>query len=83
MQHSAKKAGVKSRLSTNISNDGAYSVAFDWITKNLYVGNHLSACIELYRTTVNPALRTVVLPNDNPESGVVFPVSVVLDPNQG
>jgi len=83
-QAGAKNTSAKGTIFSDTSKAGdAYSVAFDWIAKNLYVGNRLSFNIELYKTTVMPPLRTVVLSNDNTPSGVVFPVSIAVDPNQG
>lgn len=61
----------------------AYCIAFDWIGKNLYVGNKDSANIEVVRTASNNSVRAVILSNDNSQSGVVLPVAIALYPMKG
>lgn len=61
----------------------AYCIAFDWIGKNLYIGNKDSANIEVVRAAGSSPVRAVILSNDNSQTGVVFPVAMALFPMKG
>ncbi|VDP15534.1 unnamed protein product, partial [Soboliphyme baturini] len=60
----------------------AHCVAFDWIGRNLYIGNKESSTIEAVRVT-EPRYQVVVLSSDNTALSVVFPVALALHPTKG
>ncbi|CDW53518.1 Low-density lipoprotein receptor-related protein [Trichuris trichiura] len=60
----------------------AYCVAYDWLGRNLYIGNKESSTIEIVHT-FEPKYRTILLSNDRTPTAVVFPVSIALHPSAG
>ncbi|KRZ56210.1 Low-density lipoprotein receptor-related protein [Trichinella nativa] len=60
----------------------AYCLAYDWLGRNLYIGNKESSTIEVVQTFGNK-YRTIILNNNDSEKGVVFPVSIALHPVMG
>ncbi|KAF7489353.1 hypothetical protein SSS_07649 [Sarcoptes scabiei] len=60
-----------------------YCLAFDWLGRNLYVGNKKSSNILVIKTDGDKNYRRIILSNDGTEKGVAKPKSIVLDPMQG
>lgn len=60
----------------------ANCLAFDWLARNLYIGNKDSANIEVVRT-VGQAFRTAVVSSDGSLNGVTQPVAIALFPTKG
>lgn len=71
------------RLIPDAIGGDAYCLAFDWIGRNLYVGNKQSANIEIVRTTGNVPFRSVILKSDQSFAAVKFPVALAVHPPQG
>uniref|UniRef100_A0A182SX29 EGF-like domain-containing protein n=1 Tax=Anopheles maculatus TaxID=74869 RepID=A0A182SX29_9DIPT len=61
----------------------AYTIAFDWIGRNLYVGNRLASNIEAISVDGKVRYRTVVLANDGNRTSVAKPKQLALDPADG
>ncbi|XP_015909717.1 low-density lipoprotein receptor-related protein 2 isoform X1 [Parasteatoda tepidariorum] len=60
-----------------------YILAFDWIGRNLYVGNRKASNFEVVKVDKEQEYRRVILSNDGTELGVARPKSMVLDPEAG
>lgn len=60
-----------------------YCVAFDWIGRNLYVGNRKASNIAVIKADGEKYYRRTVISNDGSEKGVARPKAMVLDPMQG
>lgn len=60
-----------------------YVIAFDWIGRNLYIGNRLASNIEIVKVDGKEKYRMVILSNDGKETSVAKPVGIVLDPQEG
>ena len=60
-----------------------YCLAFDWLGRNLYVGNKKASNILVVKTDGDKNYRRIILSNDGTEKGVAKPKAIVLDPLQG
>ncbi len=70
-------------LPTAIPGD-PYCLSFDWIARNLYVGNRISQSIEVVTTKQQNQSRAVILSNNGAaQNGVLFPVSIAVHPQKG
>ena len=55
-----------------------YCVAFDWVGRNMYIGNVESSEISLIRVSGKLRQRMMVLDNSARDTGVARPVSLVV-----
>lgn len=62
---------------------GAYSVAVDWVSRNLFWGNVKTSTIEVIRLDGGENHRKVVLGSNNNATGVSQPVAMAVDPVAG
>ena len=60
-----------------------YCIAFDWVGRNLYIGNVEASEISLVRVDGKLKYRMMVLGNTGEETGVSDPVSMALHPASG
>ena len=60
-----------------------YCLAFDWLGRNLYIGNKKASNILVVKTDGDKNYRRIILSNDGTEKGVAKPKAIVLDPLQG
>ena len=60
-----------------------YTLAFDWIGRNLFVGNRLASNIEAIRVDGKQRYRAIILANDGNRTSVAKPKSLALDPAEG
>lgn len=60
-----------------------YAIAFDWIGRNLYIGNQIASNIEIIKVDGKEKYRMVLLSNDGKETSVARPNGIVLDPFDG
>jgi low density lipoprotein-related protein 2 len=81
------KVSLKGGNQTKFLPDGIvgapYCIAFDWIGRNLYIGNKKASNIAVVKADGEKYYRRTVLSNDGSEKGVAKPKSIVLDPLQG
>ncbi|XP_022692321.1 low-density lipoprotein receptor-related protein 2-like isoform X2 [Varroa jacobsoni] len=87
-----KENGTLSKINLRASNvtkflpDGfvgaPYTVAVDWIGRNLYVGNRKASNIEIVSLGAN-SYRRVIISNDGNNTGVGKPQAIALDPIVG
>ena len=57
-----------------------YTLAFDWVGRNLYLGNKKASNIEAIRVDGKTKHRTVILSNDGTDVSVAKPRAIALDP---
>lgn len=60
-----------------------YTIAFDWIGRNLFIGNRLASNIEAIRVDGKQRFRTIILANDGNRTSVAKPKALALDPSEG
>ncbi|XP_039499245.1 low-density lipoprotein receptor-related protein 2 isoform X1 [Drosophila santomea] len=60
-----------------------YTIAFDWLGRNLYIGNRVASNIEAVRVDGKQKYRTIILANDGYPNSVSRPKQIVLDPTDG
>ena len=60
-----------------------YCVAFDWIGRNMYIGNIEASEISLVRVDGKLKYRMLVLDNRGDDKGVSDPISLTLNPGSG
>lgn len=60
-----------------------YSLAFDWVGRNLYVGNSRASNIAVIKADGDKNYRRIILSNDGTANGVGKPKSIALDPTSG
>lgn len=60
-----------------------YALAFDWVGRNLYIGNRKASNIEIVKVDGERKFRRILLTNDGSEKGVGKPKAMVVDPEQG
>ncbi|GIY65582.1 low-density lipoprotein receptor-related protein 2 [Caerostris extrusa] len=60
-----------------------YVLAFDWIGRNLFVGNRKASNFEVVKVDGEQDFRRVILSNDGTELGVARPKAMTLDPEAG
>lgn len=58
-------------------------MAFDWLGRNLYIGNKKASSILVVKADGDKNYRRIILGNDGTEKGVAKPRSIVLDPIHG
>ena len=61
----------------------AYAIAFDWLGRNLYIGNCVASNLELVSVDSKMKYRAVILANNGNAVSVAKPKSICLDPSQG
>lgn len=59
------------------------TIAFDWLGRNLYIGNRKASNIEVIRIDGKIKHRTIILANDGNETSVANPKAICLDPTDG
>lgn len=82
------KASLNGGNQTKFLSDGIvgapYCLAFDWLGRNLYVGNKKASNILVVKVDVaDKNYRRIILSNDGTEKAVAKPKAIVLDPMQG
>lgn len=60
-----------------------YTIAFDWLGRNLFIGNRLASNFEAVKVDGKTKHRTVILANDGNKTSVSKPKSMCLDPSEG
>jgi len=60
-----------------------YTIAFDWLGRNLYIGNRLASNFEAVKVDGKVKHRTIILANDGNRTSVAKPKSMCLDPLDG
>lgn len=60
-----------------------FCIAFDWIGRNLYIGNRKSSNIAIVKADGEKNYRRTLLGNDGTENGVGKPKAIVVDPMDG
>jgi low density lipoprotein-related protein 2 len=58
-------------------------IAFDWLGRNLYIGNRLASNLEAVKVDGKVKHRTIILANDGNKTSVAKPRAVCLDPTEG
>lgn len=61
----------------------AYTIAFDWLGRNLFIGNRLAGNIEAVRVDGKTKYRTIILANEGNKTSVSKPKALALDPTDG
>lgn len=59
------------------------AIAFDWLGRNLFIGNRMASNLEVIRADGKVRHRTVILTNNGNRSSVANPRSICLDPTDG
>ncbi|XP_044762088.1 low-density lipoprotein receptor-related protein 2 [Coccinella septempunctata] len=59
------------------------TIAFDWLGRNLYIGNQIANNIEVVRVDSKIKQRKIILANDGNRSSVAKPRAICLDPFDG
>lgn len=59
------------------------AIAFDWLGRNLFIGNKIASNLEVIRVDGKVKHRTVILANDGNKTSVAKPRSICLDPAEG
>ncbi|XP_023703710.1 low-density lipoprotein receptor-related protein 2 [Cryptotermes secundus] len=60
-----------------------YTIAFDWLGRNLYIGNRMASNFEAVKVDGKVKHRTIILANDGNKTSVAKPKSMCLDPLDG
>lgn len=60
-----------------------YTIAFDWLGRNLYIGNRVASNIEAVRVDGKQKYRAIILANNGYPNSVSRPKQIVLDPTDG
>ncbi|KAG0730038.1 Low-density lipoprotein receptor-related protein [Chionoecetes opilio] len=60
-----------------------YTMAWDWVGQNMYIGNRVANNIEVLKYDGKTKYQSVILDNNGTESGVARPKSMCLDPSKG
>ncbi|CAG0879500.1 unnamed protein product [Darwinula stevensoni] len=60
-----------------------YTIAFDWIGRNIYIGNRRGSTLEVVKVDGDTPFRKVLLSNNGNDTGVSRPKSMCLDPFNG
>lgn len=58
-------------------------IAFDWLGRNLYVGNKIASNLEVVKVGAKAKPRTIILANDGNKTSVARPKAIALDPTDG
>lgn len=59
------------------------TIAFDWLGRNLYLGNKIASNIEVVRVDGKVKHRSIILANDGNATSVARPKAICLDPTDG
>lgn len=59
------------------------AIAFDWISRNLFIGNRLANNLEVVRLDGKTRHRTIILANDGNITSVADPKAICVDPLEG
>lgn len=59
------------------------AIAFDWLGRNLFIGNRIASNLEVIRADGKIKHRTVILTNNGNKTSVASPRSICLDPTHG
>lgn len=59
------------------------AIAFDWLGRNLFIGNRLAGNLEVIRVDGKARHRTVILANDGNKTSIAKPRSLCVDPIEG
>ena len=76
------KTGLLGELDTGIVG-APYTLAFDWVGRNLYIGNKKASNIEAVKVDGKTKHRAVILSNDGTDLSVAKPRAIALDPFDG
>ncbi|XP_046995596.1 low-density lipoprotein receptor-related protein 2 [Schistocerca americana] len=60
-----------------------YTIAFDWLGRNLYIGNRMASNFEAIKVDGKSKYRAIILANDGNKTSVAKPKSMCLDPKEG
>lgn len=60
-----------------------YAIAFDWLGRNLYIGNQIASNIEIIKVDGREKYRKVILSNNGTNTSVARPIGIALDPSAG
>lgn len=60
-----------------------YVIAFDWLGRNLVIGNRMASNIEIIRVDGKVKYRAILLANNGNRTSVAKPKALALDPNDG
>jgi len=60
-----------------------YTLAFDWMGRNLYLGNKEASNIEVIKVDGKNKFRSILIGNNGGVDGVARPEIIVLDPSEG
>ncbi|XP_071451711.1 low-density lipoprotein receptor-related protein 2 [Hetaerina americana] len=60
-----------------------YAIAFDWLGRNLYIGNRLASNLEVVKVDGKTKHRLIILANDGNRTSVAKPKAICLDPGDG
>lgn len=60
-----------------------YAIAFDWLGRNMYIGNRLASNLEVVRVDSKNKYRAIILANNGNDTSVAKPRAIALDPTQG
>lgn len=58
-------------------------LAFDWLGRNMYIGNRLASNIEAIKVDGKLKYRSVILANNGKSDSVGKPNAIALDPVEG
>lgn len=61
----------------------AYVIAFDWLGRNLIIGNRIASNIEVIRVDGKVKHRAILIANNGNATSVAKPKAFALDPNDG
>ncbi|CAG2064860.1 unnamed protein product, partial [Timema podura] len=61
----------------------AYTLAFDWLGRNLFIGNRAASNFEAVKVDGKVKHRTIILANNGNKTSVAKPKSMCLDPKEG
>lgn len=59
------------------------TIAFDWLGRNMFIGNYLAGNLEVIRVDGKIKHRTIILANDGNKTSVAKPLAICLDPTDG
>ncbi|XP_017778488.1 PREDICTED: low-density lipoprotein receptor-related protein 2 isoform X2 [Nicrophorus vespilloides] len=59
------------------------TIAFDWLGRNLFIGNRIASNLEVIRVDGKVKHRAIILANDGNKTSVAHPRSICLDPMDG
>lgn len=60
-----------------------YAIAFDWLGRNMYIGNRIASNIEALKVDGKSKHRTVILANNGSDTSVAKPKAICLQPGEG